>query len=73
MLYLANDAAGPRRVQGCHVSDEEVRRVVQHWKDWYEEQVAAGKMDLVRVGPWQRGAHAPRTACRDRPNVGRSH
>ncbi len=55
MLYLANDAAGPRRVQGCHVSDDEVRRIVQHWKDWYETQIEAGKMDRVRVGPWQRG------------------
>ena len=55
MLYLANDAAGPRRVQGCHVSDDEVRRIVQHWKDWYEQEVAEGKMDPVRVGPWQRG------------------
>jgi S-DNA-T family DNA segregation ATPase FtsK/SpoIIIE len=55
MLYLANDAAGPRRVQGCHVSDDEVRRVVQHWKDWYEQQVSEGKMDMVRIGPWQRG------------------
>ena len=55
MLYLANDAAGPRRVQGCMVSDEEVRRVVNHWKEWYSEQIEAGKMDRIRVGPWQRG------------------
>jgi DNA segregation ATPase FtsK/SpoIIIE-like protein len=55
MLYLANDAAGPRRIQGCFVSDEDVRKVVNYWKDWYEEQIAAGKMEPVRVGPWQRG------------------
>src|SRR5690606_18816322 len=55
MLYLASDAAGPRRVQGCFVSDEEVRKIVQHWKDWYEAQIEAGKMERVRVGPWQRG------------------
>ncbi len=55
MLYLANDAAGPRRVQGCFVSDEEVRAVVNHWREWYEAQVEAGKMDTIRVGPWQRG------------------
>jgi S-DNA-T family DNA segregation ATPase FtsK/SpoIIIE len=55
MLYLASDAAGPRRIQGCHVSDEEVRRVVNYWKTWHEEQVEAGKLEPVRIGPWQRG------------------
>ena len=55
MLYLANDAAGPRRLQGCYVSDEDVRRVVNHWKDWYDKQIASGKMQPVRMGPWQRG------------------
>ncbi|MBZ0304139.1 MAG: DNA translocase FtsK, partial [Anaerolineae bacterium] len=55
MLYLANDAAGPRRIQGCFVADEEVRKVVNYWKDWYEAQIQAGHMQPVRVGPWQRG------------------
>lgn len=55
MLYLANDAAGPRRVQGCYVSDEEVRAVVNHWREWYEAQIESGSMERVRVGPWQRG------------------
>lgn len=55
MLYLASDAAGPRRLQGCFVSDEEVRRIVNHWKSWHDEQIEAGRMDPVRVGPWQRG------------------
>jgi DNA segregation ATPase FtsK/SpoIIIE-like protein len=55
MLYLASDAAGPRRIQGCHVSDEEVRRVVNYWKTWHEEQVEAGNLEPVRIGPWQRG------------------
>lgn len=55
MLYLASDAAGPRRVQGCFISDEEVRRIVQYWKAWQDRQVEAGRMEPVRVGPWQRG------------------
>ncbi len=55
MLYLANDAAGPRRIQGCYVSDEDVRRVVNHWKTWHEAQIEAGKMKPVTIGPWQRG------------------
>jgi S-DNA-T family DNA segregation ATPase FtsK/SpoIIIE len=55
MLYQAPDAGAPKRLQGCFVSDEEVRDIVQHWKDWYEEQIEEGKMERIRTGPWQRG------------------
>ena len=33
MLYQAADAMAPRRLQGCFVSDDEVRLIVHHWKD----------------------------------------
>lgn len=55
MLYLAQDASGPKRVQGCFVSDDEVRAIVQHWQRWYNEQIDEGKMERNRVGPWERG------------------
>jgi S-DNA-T family DNA segregation ATPase FtsK/SpoIIIE len=55
MLYLAPDSGAPMRVQGCYVSDEEVRHIVSHWTTWYEEQVTAGKMSSNYIGPWQRG------------------
>ncbi len=55
MLYLASDAAGPRRLQGCYVSDDEVRAIVGHWKQWYAEQIEKGKMTRVVNGPWERG------------------
>lgn len=55
MLYLAQDAAGPRRVQGCYVSDEEVRQIVQHWKAWHQEEIAAGRAEPMLTGPWERG------------------
>ena len=51
----APDAGAPKRLQGCYVSDEEVRDIVQHWKDWYEERIETGKMERMRTGPWQRG------------------
>jgi len=54
MLYLAPDASGPRRIQGCYVSDDEVRQIVQHWRDWYEEQIDSGKMEPPQ-SPWERG------------------
>ncbi len=55
MLYLAPDAAGPRRIQGCFVSDEEVRDIVEHWKTWHRKQIEAGKSKRIFNGPWERG------------------
>jgi S-DNA-T family DNA segregation ATPase FtsK/SpoIIIE len=55
MLYLAPDAAGPKRLQGCYVTDNEVRKVVRYWKKWRAEQVKAGKAPKSVVSPWERG------------------
>jgi DNA segregation ATPase FtsK/SpoIIIE, S-DNA-T family len=57
MLYLAPDAAAPKRVQGCFVSDTEVRAVIKHWQDWHKAEVEAGRADPLRpgIGPWERG------------------
>lgn len=55
MLYLAQDAAGPRRVQGCFVGDDEVRAVVDYWKTWYQERRAEGRIERLGVAPWERG------------------
>ncbi|MEO8612646.1 MAG: DNA translocase FtsK, partial [Chloroflexota bacterium] len=55
MLYFASDAAGPRRVQGCYISDDEVRALTAYWKKWTEEQIEKGKLSRTTVGPWERG------------------
>ncbi|HLA44683.1 MAG TPA: DNA translocase FtsK, partial [Aggregatilineales bacterium] len=55
LLYLAPDASGPRRVQGCFVSDREVEEIVMYWTGWHEEQIAEGSMERLRVAPWERG------------------
>lgn len=55
MLYLATDASGPRRIQGCYVSDEEVRGVVNHWRKWHVAQITQSKMEKPGVAPWERG------------------
>lgn len=55
MLFMAPDAAAPRRVQGCYVSDDEVREIVRHWTTWYDEQISTGKSDRMLAGPWERG------------------
>ncbi|MFQ6102074.1 MAG: DNA translocase FtsK 4TM domain-containing protein [Anaerolineae bacterium] len=46
MLYLAADAGYPVRVQGCFVSEEEVERVVEFWR----EQVGL----VEEEAPWER-------------------
>lgn len=55
MLYQDPSAGAPMRIQGCFVSDEETRAIVDHWKNWYEKQIESGKLERNRVGPWQRG------------------
>jgi S-DNA-T family DNA segregation ATPase FtsK/SpoIIIE len=47
MLYQGADAAGPVRIQGCFVSDHEMERVVEFWREhWTEEEDS--------TPPWER-------------------
>lgn len=62
MLYLAPDATGPRRIQGCFVDDEEVRALVQHWSAWQAEQIALGTLDANADAPWERQLQERRVA-----------
>ncbi|MCL4879745.1 MAG: DUF87 domain-containing protein [Anaerolineae bacterium] len=55
MLYLAPDAAGPKRIQGCYISDEELEETVLYWQNWHQEQIVEGDMEIERVAPWERG------------------
>ena len=55
MLYFASDAAGPKRIQGCFISDDEVRIIVDHWKQWKLDQIAKGKLEAQEGGPWEKG------------------
>jgi len=55
MLFLAPDAAGPRRIQGCYISDEEVNDVVDYWKQWHEEAIDEERVEPLSVAPWERG------------------
>ena len=46
MLYVASDAGYPVRVQGCFVSEEELERVVEFWRE------QAGPVE--EEAPWER-------------------
>lgn len=55
MLFLAPDAAGPRRIQGCYVSDEEVNDVVDHWREWQKDRYEEDGDLPYEIAPWERG------------------
>lgn len=54
MLYFAGDAAGPARIQGCFVSDDEVREIVKHWRVWKQDEIDAGRLPREFNAPWER-------------------
>jgi S-DNA-T family DNA segregation ATPase FtsK/SpoIIIE len=45
MLFQSPDAAAPLRMQGVYVSDSEIHRIVQFWKDQRGEVMPAGVPD----------------------------
>lgn len=53
MLFLGPDAAGPKRIQGCYVSDTEVDALVAYWRNWHQEQLAEEKMESPVIAPWE--------------------
>ncbi|MBI4217036.1 MAG: DNA translocase FtsK [Chloroflexi bacterium] len=50
MLYLPTDASKPKRLQGVYVSDQEIDRIVAHWRRLgdanYQDQVASAFASL---------------------------
>ena len=53
MLYQSPGAAAPLRVQGCFVSEDDVREVVQHWRDELTLREQAGVLPGKRGAPWE--------------------
>lgn len=55
MLYQAPDAMQPRRVQGCFISDDEVRALTQFWRAWVADEIDQGLRETGGHAPWERG------------------
>ena len=53
MLFLSPDAAAPRRLQGCFVSEDDVREVVQHWRDELMLREQASVLPANGGAPWE--------------------
>lgn len=63
MLYLAGDISKPRRIQGAFISEHEIKKVAQYWKDAaaklsneggdqinFEENLSQGGIDFAEGG-----------------------
>jgi S-DNA-T family DNA segregation ATPase FtsK/SpoIIIE len=51
MLYMAPDSAKLQRMQGCFVSDEELARLVNHWRNLQAD------FDYTPKAPWDHPKH----------------
>jgi S-DNA-T family DNA segregation ATPase FtsK/SpoIIIE len=52
MLYLPTEAAKPKRLQGCYISDAEIERLVYFWNSQKPEGLVSLKVeDLSRPQP----------------------
>ena len=51
MLYLAPDAAVPRRFQGCYVTDDELDAIAAYWKNWQARAKRPAKRSRWRSRP----------------------
>jgi S-DNA-T family DNA segregation ATPase FtsK/SpoIIIE len=46
MLFMPTEAAKPKRLQGCFLSDTEIERLVYFWGSQKPEQLAADKLKI---------------------------
>ena len=54
MLYMPTEAAKPKRLQGCYVSDAETERLVYFWGSQRREEAA--QLKIEELVPSQAGA-----------------
>jgi len=47
MLYMPTEAAKPKRLQGCMVSDAEVERIVYFWNSQHKEEASQIKVEDI--------------------------
>ena len=55
MLYMPTEAAKPKRLQGCYVSDNEIERLVYFWNNQRRDTPSL-KIESVAAGPVGKGS-----------------
>jgi S-DNA-T family DNA segregation ATPase FtsK/SpoIIIE len=58
-LYMAPDSAKPVRIQGSYVSDEEIERIVNFWKEQRPEEAPASPVQLSMPLSWHEETEEP--------------
>ncbi len=53
MLFLSADASAPQRIQGCFVSESDVRAIVSHWRDSAAPQPQGESSPASAAVPWE--------------------
>lgn len=59
MLYMPTEAAKPKRLQGCFVSDAEIERIVYFWNNQRKETASQLKLDDIIASEVARAEKAP--------------
>lgn len=59
MLYMPTEAAKPKRLQGCFVSDAEIERIVYFWNNQKKETASQLKLDDIIASEVARAEKAP--------------
>src|SRR5205085_3837551 len=64
MLFLNPEAGTPQRIQGCYVSDKEIDRIVDYWREQAVEAAEAAGLEEpeepgAERGPGKAAAEAP--------------
>jgi len=59
MLYMPTEAAKPKRLQGCYVSDAETERLVYFWGSQRKEEAAQLKIEDISAAATARRGSAP--------------
>jgi len=73
MLYMPTEAAKPKRLQGCYVSDTEMERLVYFWGNQRKEEVSALKIDELVPTAIRKEGFAPDPLLETARQMAREH
>jgi S-DNA-T family DNA segregation ATPase FtsK/SpoIIIE len=73
MLYMPTEAAKPKRLQGCYVSDAERERLVYFWSSQQKEEALPLKIEEIATPTPGRGAYPPDPLLEAARQLAREH
>ncbi len=73
MLYMPTEAAKPKRLQGCYVSDNERERLVYFWGSQQQEEAASLKIEEISTPSMGRGDYPPDPLLEAARQLAREH